>query len=265
MQKAKAAAARALALDPNLPEAHISMGFIKHFFDWDYEGGDADFERAIALAPNNAHAHALYGKLLGDTFQWDKSLVELERALELEPYSVTTIRDLGETLYFMRRYEEAIDVFERSFEIEPVYAGAYLWIARCHEALGRREEAVKAHLRRLAVASSSTGSGVTAPTLAEMEHAFVTGGWDGFWRAELARLTALRATAHVEPFRFVETHVRLGQVDEAFEWLETAYAERSMWFPIVASEPLLEPLTTDPRYERILRLANHERYWRPSE
>jgi tetratricopeptide (TPR) repeat protein len=256
MPKADAAVSRALQIDPALPEAYIARAMIKHFFSWDYAGGNADFEHAIALNPDSAAAHHLYGKNLPVTGEFDKAFAEFERALQLEPYSNGINKDLGETLYYARRYEEAIAQFRRTEELEPNSPPVYFFLTRCYEAIGAWDQSIDANLHRLRLpVTTSDGRPLETTLVDELEQIYRVSGWQAYWRRRLELLNEAAAQAYVEPYRFVEIYVRLGEHDHAFAWLETAFKLRSSWIPTIAFDPVLDPLRGDPRFTELLRRA----------
>jgi TolB-like protein/DNA-binding winged helix-turn-helix (wHTH) protein/Tfp pilus assembly protein PilF len=256
MPKAKAAVERALEIDPQLPEAYIARGLIRHFYDWDYKGGNADFERAIALSPNSATAHHLYGKNLPVTLEFEKAFAELEHAMRLEPFSNGINKDLGETFYYARRYTEAVAQFERTLELEPESPPSLMWLARSYEALGRYDESVAIGARRLLPASPrSDGGPLSLETVRELEEIYRQSGWHAYWRRRLELMDASAAVQYVEPYRYVEVYTRLGDLDAAFEWLDKAFEQRSSWIPTVHFDPILDPLRSDPRYDELVRRA----------
>ena len=256
MPKASVAVERALEIDPGLPEAYIARAMIKHFYTWDFAGGNADFERAIALNPNSATAHHLYGKNLPTTGQFEKAFAELERALQLEPYSNGINKDLGETFYYARRYDEAIAQFQRTAELEPNSPPVYFWLLRCYEAIGAWDQAIDAHLYRLRLpVTTSDGKPVETTLLVELEQIYRGSGWQAYWRRRLELLNEAASQGYVEPYRFVEIYVRLGDHDAAFAWLETAFEQRSSWIPTIVFDPMVDSLRSDPRFTELMNRA----------
>jgi TolB-like protein/DNA-binding winged helix-turn-helix (wHTH) protein/Tfp pilus assembly protein PilF len=247
MPKAKRAIEQALAIDPELPEAYIARGTIKHFYDWDYAGGNADFDRALELEPRSAIAHQLYGKNLTTTLQLERALAELDLALELEPFSIGINKDLGETLYVARRYDEAIARFLRVLELEPNSPPAYYWLSHCYAQKGDRAKAVEYYIAR-----SETSDAGAARLL---EETYRRSGWDGFWRAVVDQQERSARERYVEPVQIAYTYVRLEDKDAAFAWLERAIAARSAWIPWLAIDPMFDPLRGDPRLEDLERRA----------
>ena len=256
MPKAQAAVARALEIDPELPEGYIARGLIKHFYEWDIAGGNADFERAIALDPNNATGHHLYGKSLPETGEFDRAFAELARALELEPFSTGINKDLGETYYYARRYDEAIAQFEKTLEIEPGSPSILFWLMRCFEVQGMRDRAIEIHLERLLLPGIKSDGAALQPSEVEaLREVYRTRGWEAFWRARLEIMKETASRQYVEPFRFVEIYIRLGDYEAAFAALETALRQRSSWIETIPIDPLLDPLRADPRLAELMQRA----------
>ncbi|HWC19051.1 MAG TPA: winged helix-turn-helix domain-containing protein, partial [Terriglobales bacterium] len=126
MPKARAAAAQALELDPNLAEAHVSMALVKFFYDWDWPGAEAEFKRAIELNPNYPTAHHGYAVLLLTVYmRWDDAIAEANRALELDPLSVPLNNIVALILTFSPHYDETIARSKKLQELNPKMAEPY--------------------------------------------------------------------------------------------------------------------------------------------
>ena len=117
--KAKAAAARALAIDDSIAEAHTTLAFVKTHFDWDWSGGDAAFQRAIELSPSYATAHHWYAINLMSTGRVDESIAQILRAQELDPLSPIISTDVAEMFYWAGQYDRAIDQARKDARIAP--------------------------------------------------------------------------------------------------------------------------------------------------
>ena len=235
---------------------------ILYFYDWDYKGGNADFEQAIALNPNLPIAHHLYGKNLVVEARFDEALAQLDRALELDPYSAAISKDIGETLFYANRIDEALAAFERSGELDPGSLAVYYWLMRCYELLGQQDLAVDYHL-----ALNRGGCWDTAgvPEAARidpdrLERVYRELGWDAYWREWIAMLARVAEHRHIEPFRFVEAHMRVGDLGGALDWIETAFAQRSAWIPSIHVDPLLHPLHGDARFADLMQRAGLDGY-----
>ena len=129
MPQAKAAALRALEIDDSLAEAHTALGFYLSNYEWDRDGSEKEYRRAIELKPNYATAHHWLGADLANVKRFDDSLVEMRRAEELDPLSPIIGTNLGDTLVFARRYDEAIAQYKRTLVRNPNFGTLTgLWV-----------------------------------------------------------------------------------------------------------------------------------------
>jgi len=117
--KARVAATKALELDDELAEAHTALGTVKLFYDWDWQGAEREFRRAIEINPSYADAHQMYSFYLSATGRFDEALAEMRRAQELEPFSLVKIAGIGEILYFQHQYDQAIEQYQKALEMDP--------------------------------------------------------------------------------------------------------------------------------------------------
>ena len=121
---ARGAALKAVGLDEQLAEGHISLANIKHICDWDWAGAEQEFRRVLELDPGNLDVHTYYGTLLMHLGRHDEAIREGQIAVQLDPISSTTQTSLGRFLYRARRYEEAVPHLKRAVELEPRSVGA---------------------------------------------------------------------------------------------------------------------------------------------
>ena len=141
---ARAAAMRAIGLDEQLAEAHISVGNIKHFYDWNWVGAEQELRRALELDPGSLDAHYYYGVLLMHLGRHNEAIREGQISVQLDPLSSTTQSSLGRFLYRARRYEEALPHLERAVELEPRALHANYRLGEVYAQLGRYDEAIAA-------------------------------------------------------------------------------------------------------------------------
>src|SRR6266851_1035835 len=132
MPKAKAAARRAIEIDPRLAEAHASLGFVQLWFDWDWAGAEQSFRKAVELSPAYASAHQWYASLLETDNRMEDAMAEIDRALELDPLSLVVRAELAALLYFERQYDRAIEESKKALEIDPRFVLAYLNLGRAY-------------------------------------------------------------------------------------------------------------------------------------
>jgi Tfp pilus assembly protein PilF len=129
MDKARAAAVRALETDPSLAEAHTALALIIQNYDWDWTTAETEFRRAIELNPNYATAHHWYAEHLMWRGRFEEALRESERARQLDPLSVIIAADNGVILYCSRQYNRAVEKFRAAREMEPGFPRAEVSIA----------------------------------------------------------------------------------------------------------------------------------------
>ncbi|MBX3278933.1 MAG: protein kinase [Acidobacteria bacterium] len=240
--KAKAAAERALELDEALGEAHCSLGFFRLLYDWDFDGAENEFKRALELSPNYANAHDGYGFYLKATGRHEASLKACERAQRLDPLSLFATLSLGWAYYFARQHERAIEQGRKALELDPNFGFAHWHLGMNHLQLGRYEEAVVSHQRAVLLA----GGGPTF--IAHLGHAYARAGRADQARQVLEELKSLAEHRYVSSYFIAVIHLGLGEHDEAMEWLERAYEERSGSLPFIGVEPMLDPLRGDARF-----------------
>jgi TolB-like protein len=124
--RARAAALKALELDEQLAEAHVSLAAIMYQFDWNWVGAEQEYRRAIALNPNSSEAHFGYGFYLATMGHMDEAIIEAKRALELDPLTPTTNLQLGWVLYYARRHDESIAQLTKTLDLAPDLAFAHM-------------------------------------------------------------------------------------------------------------------------------------------
>jgi eukaryotic-like serine/threonine-protein kinase len=245
--KAKAAAARALDLDPSLAEAHTSMGSIRGSYEWDRAGAEESFKRAIELNPNYATAHHWHADHLVTLKRFDEGLAEITRAQAIDPLTLMITTDRSGYLFYARRYDEAYAHARRAVELDPLFAPSYRQLGGICEQLGRLDEAIAAFTTVRDLTQGSTSS------LTALAHANALAGGEGEARGLLAELEALSKSKYVSSYGLAAVHVALGEVDRAFEWLDRALRDHDralIWLPVA---PRFDRIRSDPRMAPILR------------
>jgi serine/threonine protein kinase/tetratricopeptide (TPR) repeat protein len=240
--RAKAAAERAIALDPLLAEPHATLGYLKTIYDRDWRGAEASFRRAIDLRPDYATAHhwyALYLQTIGDI---DGSLVQIERASAADPLSPVINSERSFCYSYARQFERALQEAQRFIAIEPASAYARVLLAQAYAQLGRTREA-EAELDTL---MEGPRPGVVMLGRVAVVYALI--GKRDQARAILRELLDAARGRYVYPALIAQVYAALGDRDPAIEYFERAIADRSL----VASwlrGPELDPIRSDPRFK----------------
>ncbi len=254
MPQAKAAAQKALALDENLAEAHASLGQIIAYYDFDLDGADREYQRALQLNPNYATAHQWRAENLSGLKRTDEALAEVKRALELDPFSLIINRVYADTLVDARRFDEAIDQYKKTIDLNPNFPSTYFFLGRAYEGKGQYREAVAEYIK------STEGAFFSPQDLDEMRKAFEKGGWR-LYLQKMAEQLAKRANAGIPtaPFMLATVYARLGQKDETFNWLEKAFQQRDFRVTYIEVDFEFDSLRSDPRYADLVRRIGQSR------
>jgi tetratricopeptide (TPR) repeat protein len=253
LPKARAAAEKALALDDNLAEAHVSLGLILQQADVNPEKVEPEFRRAIALNPNYAAAHYFLAlSVLSPRGQCDQAVAEMKRALELDPFSTIMNANLGFIYVHGRRYPEAIAQLRKTVELNPNFAYSHLMLGFALEASGNLTEAITEYEKLYA---SEKGAELKDRTfgVALLAHAYGQQGDRAKALQFFAEAKEREAQkGKISPYAFAMACLGLGQTDEALTALERSYQTReAIAISNIRVDPLLDPLRGDPRFEAL--------------
>ena len=252
----KAYAARALALDPGLAEAHACTGAVRLFYEWDWNAAEQCFLRALAENASYPVAHEWYGWCLFALGRTDAGLAEVRRARELDPLSVHARAAEGMSLYFARRHERAIEQLNAAMELDARFPDAHCGLGLNYLQLGMHDRALSQFEEAL------TLSGRSAEDVASLGFAYGDAGRTADARALLSELEARTARGYVPAIYFAAIHAGLGETERACDRLEHAFAERSSWLVFLRAEPWWDRLRTCSRFTRLLdrmRLKDEDR------
>jgi tetratricopeptide (TPR) repeat protein len=236
--KAKAAAIKAIELDSNLGEAHISLAWCLDSFDWDWGSAGKEFRRGIELSPGYATGHHWYGWHLATLGRNDEAVAELEKAENLDPLSLIIGADLAEELLIAHRYDDAIKQARKTMNMDPFFALTHYVLGEAFVQKQMYNEAVAAFQKAIELSPGSTAF------TSNLAYAYAVCGKRD--RAE-AMLKDLKSNAP----EVALVYVGLGDKDRAMTWLEKAFTER--FNPGVLLRPSFDPLRSDPRFQNLVR------------
>ncbi len=234
----RAAALRALELDPELVEGWTALGACAAFHEWKWSEGEAHFRRAVELNGNYSTTYAWYGLLFENLGRQGDNLDARRRAFELDPLWVGTGIALGRALWMNGRAEEGIAQIQRTLELDPSHALGLAWLATIYAATGRYDDAIDAFAR------ADDGGG--------LGHAYALAGHRNDALAELARLEQRARERYVSPLSFALVHVGLGDHAAALGALERGYELRDPGMSGLAVDPRFAPLAAEPRFNALL-------------
>lgn len=250
--KARAAARKALEIDPNLAEAHTSLGLIAMNYDWDWAASEREYKLALEINPNYPTAHHWYAEFLIAQGRFDQALAEVGKARELDPLSLIIAADTGKILYYARRYPQAIEWFRKVLAEEPDFGEAHFYLVQAYVSSGRLEEAL-ADLN----AFQDTGRPVWYLDL----RALVL-GLKGR-RTEARELVSELERIAKREGRNRSTYagagyLALGERGKALSAIEETVRRRTVGATSLKVHPILDPLRDDPRFTALLRRVGLE-------
>jgi tetratricopeptide (TPR) repeat protein len=245
--RARAAAERALALAPDLADAHASLAFTLMYFAWDFAGAEREFRRALELNPNLPTAHQWYAYLLTAL---ERPAAEAEReiaaARSLDPLSVSIYIDQAYILHYYDRNDEALDAVRSALEMNAAFPPAFFWLGRIYTSMGRYDEAREA-LQRIGPLRSWT------PAMAVLGYLYAKSGQPANARAILAEFDALAVSGrYASAYAIAVVHAALGDRERALASLDQAYRERSHWLVWLKRDQRWNEIRADQRFQQLV-------------
>jgi tetratricopeptide (TPR) repeat protein len=242
--RARAAALRAVQLDPDLAEAHAALADVMLYMQHDWKAAEQGFLRAKELSPSLATNHFHYAWYLALFGRWEEALAEHKRAQELDPFTPSHTHWLGGMYLYnsLGRHVEANTEALRALELQPDNPSALLVLGMAQSAAGRHEQAIATHLKmvqldpslkwELGVSYVAADRNEDASAILDELQREPPNSWNAYGQAVL--------------------NARLGNLDKAFEWL--GYDPPHAWVPWVRVDPWLRPyIEQDPRFPALLK------------
>jgi TolB-like protein len=239
----KAEALRAIELDDSLPEGHAELANSAMTLDWDWATAETQFNRALELNPNSAPIHEKYAFYLARTGQLSKALAEVERGVDLDPVTWHSFHADGFICYFARHYDDALLLIQRVHALNINPPDWSFLLGDVYSEQGRFTESIAEFLK----------SGDGPDSLGHLGNAYARAG-----RTDDARKTITRLEQHVQKngvgrYEIALVHAGLGNKQQAFKWLEDAYAAHDVGLLYLRVDPCLDPLRSDPRFDDLVR------------
>jgi eukaryotic-like serine/threonine-protein kinase len=247
--KAKEAALKALKMDDTLAEAHASLAWVKSIYDWDWPGGDNEFQRAIELNPGYVTAHRRRGLALAASGRPEEAIVESKRAVELDPLSLINNWALGDTLYHARQYDQAIEQERKTLEIDPNFVPALDALGLAYLQKSMYEEGIAQFEKALSIAPGNTDS------LSLLGYAYAVVGRRAEAKKVLDQWNEPSKHEYAPELGQALIYVGLGEKEKALELLKKAVDARSV-SPLFNIPPIRDSLRSDPRFADLLRRMN---------
>ncbi len=246
MPKARAAAEKAIALDDSLADAHVSLGYIRALYEWDWSGAKREFQRAVEVNPNSPDAHFGYGLVyLAPMGHTDEALAELRRAVQLDPLSLVNNTYLGLVLEFNGQMDAAIEQFQRVLDMDPSFAEAHYELADAYMSKRMYAEATR---------ELDQVSGMPAARIDLSRALLLAAQGDRAGAERLLQSSERRAdTEYVRPTSFASVYLALGDKRSALKWLERGYMQRDGMLAYLDYSRGFRALQSEPGYVELLK------------
>jgi CubicO group peptidase (beta-lactamase class C family) len=247
--KAKAAALKAIELDPALSRPHVNLGGMKMAHEWDFAGGEAEFKKALELDPNDSHAHQRYADNLGVLGgRQQDALAEIDRAHQLDPLSLAISVDVGNVYTYARRFDEAIVVCRKVANENPTFADAHSCLANAYWGKKMYPQVIE----EWKVYGRLTGERSDSDYAAALEQGFRSEGWKGALSKSIETLKDQRKTGNSVTYIIAEAYAELGDKEQAFQWLNTAFQEHDEGLMGLKTDFTLDGIRSDPRFAELV-------------
>jgi tetratricopeptide (TPR) repeat protein len=233
-------------LDDHLAEAHTSFAVVRFLYDWDWAGAEREFKQSIELNPNSTDVHLWYGVFLAQMERAREAIPELQRAEMLDPLSLPVHVDAGWVYYLLRQNEQAIEQWRKALDLEPQFAVS-------HSAIWAGYLRIPDFARVTAALGKGTSVDDDPMELAALGGLYAVSGDTAQARAVLSKLRAMSKRRYVCPYEMATAHAALGDKDEALAYLRRGYQERSACIPDIKTDPRLDTLRSDLRFQELLR------------
>lgn len=246
---AKAAAARALEIDPTLAQAHSALADSLATYDWNWAESESHFKKALELDANLSYTHLAYGiSYLAAMGRRDEMVKEAEHAVELEPLSAISNFVLVSIYSYDRKYDKELTQARSAFDLDPNFPLGRGLLGFALIANGKSDEAISA-IGQLSPQSPSI-------SLVALALAYAKQGKRAETEQQIASLRDLAKTQYIRPYFFASIYATLGDKDSAFAELEKSLAEKDCYLGRITVDPFMDPLRDDPRFKSVLKRMN---------
>lgn len=244
--KAEVAARKAILLDSTLADPHTSLGYIMLYYYWDWAAAQKEFLTAIRMNPGYATVYESYCYCLTAMEKFPEAREMIEKGVQLDPLSAKLNTDLGFNLYYLHQYDQAITVLKSSIVLDPNYILGHLWLARTYQEMKMFNEALEGYNRIL------TKSKNWQVALGAIGYVYGITGRKKEAEKMLDSLITLSCSSYISPYVFALVYTSMNDKENAFRWLNQAYADRTNWLVWFKLDPRWRLLYDDKRYAALV-------------
>jgi eukaryotic-like serine/threonine-protein kinase len=247
--KASAATLRALEIDDGLAEAHASLAAIRADYDWDWEGAETEFQRALELNPKHVSAHQWHAVFSAQLGRFKEAVAEIGTAKELDPLSLPVATSAGRILRYARRYDEAIKELQTAIDLEPTFKFTHVELAEVFGLKGMFQEAASEWSK----VDVRSGHPEQARDYSAVHDA---AGYQRMMQLWIEHLREASKREYVSPTTMAVAYARMGNAEQALACLEEGYRQRAPGLSGIKVDPLFDSLRSNPRFQDLLRRMN---------
>jgi TolB-like protein/DNA-binding winged helix-turn-helix (wHTH) protein/Tfp pilus assembly protein PilF len=220
MPRATKAALKAVELDPTLASAHVKLGYVRLFYDWDWPAAEKEYRRALEINPSSPEAQLGYANYLGTLGHFEEALSRVQQAYLYDPLAVESRNEALWIYYFSGRMPETVDQCHKTIELEPAAGTPYIVLAMAYAQMGKRSETLRASEDAIRFADFPSGNATTASALAQVGEKIKA-------RKVLDRALEQAKQQYVCRFIVAAVYTELGDNEKALESLQQAFLQRS--------------------------------------
>ncbi|HEX8814470.1 MAG TPA: protein kinase [Terriglobales bacterium] len=247
--KSATAARKAMELDPTLAHPHAVLAADYMESQWDFPAGQAEYKRSIELDPNDAQARVWYAQDLAMIGNEQEAIAQAKRARELDPLSPVIAFNAGIVYIDAGQFDDAIALCEKVVADNPTYARAHYCLTGAY--WGKKDYAKAVEEWKLY--AQYLGSAEETAIADAVEQGYRAGGWKAAMEKAVAVRLEQRKTGYASPFEIATYYAELGDKDQVFAWLDTAYRERDFQIEELTTNFVLVPLHSDPRFAELVK------------
>src|SRR6202046_5696076 len=244
--KARAAASKAIELDPSIAEGHAAMALVEFYYDWNWKQAEGEFRRAIELNPNYATAHQWYSYYLTAMLRFPEAVEQAEAAQQIDPLWLPINTSVATRYRHAGRLEDAVQLNRRTLEMDPSFVPAHFSLGAVYENQGAWQQAIDEYKKVIELRPAD-------PTaLAAIAYIDARSGQKDEARKILSQLTETSKKQYIASFEIATIYAGLDDVDNAMLWLEKSFRQHESQMPFIQSDVRFNSLHADTRYENLI-------------
>jgi len=252
ISKARAAALRAIELEPTLSEAYAVLAWIQVGYEWNLDAASQELRYAVELNPNDSPAHHHYAYCLWIMGKPEAAVEEMKKAWRLDPLSLFFNDEMGVAFGWRQEHDQSIQWFQKAIELDPNWIPAHMDLGIAYVKSARYEEGI-AEMKRAMLLPGGAEAFYSASGRLWLAWAYAAAGNKHLAKNILNEVLKDRNRTHFAALDVARDYVALGNKDAAFAWLERAYTAHERDVVFLARMDEFAPVRSDPHFTDLLR------------